>query len=308
MYCPHTIYRNAWDSRNMRLPTFEKLIPAFKKAKLVYLQGWGEPFMNINFFDMVKIAKRCGCQVGTSTNGMLLNLDKIEMILEYNLDLIAFSLTGINTKHDKARSGTSFDEIIQGIKTLDKAKRDANKTKPEIHIAYLLLKSDMENLEKLPETFKDTGVSQIVISTLDFIPDENLKKEAIRPRDKTEYNKLSQKLDEIAQKASENNIAVHYSLPHPDFRRPVCTENARNSFFAASDGSISPCVFTNIPVVGGEIEDITKHNYMRLSFGNIHEESIASMWNSKEYKEFRDSFESESPHTICLNCPKLYIG
>ena len=70
VYCPHTVYRNQWLNKHMTLETFEHLVPAFRNTKLVYLQGWGEPFLNPYFFTMAERAKKAGCRVGTTTNGM----------------------------------------------------------------------------------------------------------------------------------------------------------------------------------------------------------------------------------------------
>ena len=81
IYCPHTEYKKNWQNRYLPLQLFEKLIPAFAKTRLVYLQGWGEPFTHPHFFDMLRIAKKAGCMVGTTTNGTLLNTEIIERLV-----------------------------------------------------------------------------------------------------------------------------------------------------------------------------------------------------------------------------------
>ena len=73
VYCPHTVYQGHWASRHLPLTTFAKLLPALARARLVYLQGWGEPLLHPDFFNMVALAKQAGCRVGTTTNGMLLD-------------------------------------------------------------------------------------------------------------------------------------------------------------------------------------------------------------------------------------------
>ena len=104
-YCPHTTYRDTWLERHLPLETFEKLAPVFRKTKLVYLQGWGEPFLNPDFFAMAALAKQAGCKVGVTTNGMLLNREIIEQLVSFGFDVVAFSVAGVDEKNDAVRSG-----------------------------------------------------------------------------------------------------------------------------------------------------------------------------------------------------------
>ena len=57
----------------MDLDLFELASANFKEVKLVCLQGWGEPLEHENILGMVRVAKMAGCEVGLTTNGMLLN-------------------------------------------------------------------------------------------------------------------------------------------------------------------------------------------------------------------------------------------
>ena len=66
--CPHRGFRREWKSRNMSMDTFRKLLPAFRNARFVHLQGWGEPLLNPDLFQMVREAKKVGCRVGTTSN------------------------------------------------------------------------------------------------------------------------------------------------------------------------------------------------------------------------------------------------
>ena len=45
-YCPHTVYRDRWRHGSMNLETFKRVSASFRMVKLIYLQGWGEPFLN----------------------------------------------------------------------------------------------------------------------------------------------------------------------------------------------------------------------------------------------------------------------
>ena len=71
-YCPQTVLRQQWLARDMDWDTFVPLWPLMRRASRVHLQGWGEPLLNPLFFDMVALARKAGCDVSTTTSGLLM--------------------------------------------------------------------------------------------------------------------------------------------------------------------------------------------------------------------------------------------
>jgi len=255
VYCPHAVFRQMWANRHLHLSTFRRLLPALSEVKLVYLQGWGEPFQNPDFFRMVKLAKDAGCMVGTSTNGMLLDDKIIGRIIESGMDIIAFSLAGIDENNDMIRKGTRFKTVIETIKSINREKEKTGTALPLINIAYMLLRSRIGDLSRLPAVFSSLGVNQIVISTLDFIPDRELANEALLSDNNAEYERVRSHLDKTVADGKSAGLDIHYNLFNPSKRCEVCTENIQNSLFVSSDGAISPCVFTNIPITESSLQD-----------------------------------------------------
>jgi MoaA/NifB/PqqE/SkfB family radical SAM enzyme len=309
IYCPRTVYRDVWEDRHLPLDVFRKLAPAFAKTGHVHLQGWGEPFLHPEFFDMVATAKASGCRVGTTTNGMLLNQDRRARLIESGVDLIAFSLAGTGEKNDVIRKGTSLKRVMETIQALDREKKERGRAKPEIHVAYMLFRSGMGDLENLPILLEGLGVSQVVVSTLDFIPSEDLDDEIILPRNKAEYEELCHSLDALVRAGEQKNIGIHYRLTFPSVRRQVCTENVRRAVCVSSDGAVSACVYTNLQVPGASyLWNGKRESYERMVFGNIMEESLPAIWKKKAYADFRRSFSSGRLASPCRRCPKLLGG
>lgn len=292
----------------MSLATFQRLLPALPRVKLVYLQGWGEPFLNPDFFKMLKLAKDAGCMVGTSTNGMLLDNHAIKKIIEAGLDVMAFSLAGIDENNDIVRKGTRIKTVIEAIKSINREKRKAGTRLPTINIAYMLLRSRIQDLLKMPSLLKGLGIDQIVISTLDFIPDKQLASESLLPRSAIEFDQLRSLLDETVEIGKSSGLDIHYNIYHPFRSREICTENVQKSVYISADGDISPCVFTNLPVSGSAHQlDNIYPPYHRLTFGNIEDHEPAYIWNQKNYIKFRESFGSDKLAASCRNCPKLQM-
>jgi len=309
VYCPRTVYSDVWEDRHLPVDAFRKLAPAFGKTGHVHLQGWGEPFLHPQFFEMAAIAKAAGCRVGTTTNGMLLNRDKITRMIESGMDLIAFSLAGTGKKNDFIRKGTNLKKVLETIRALDAEKKARCSAKPEIHMAYMLLRSGMDDLENLPSLLGDMGVSQVVVSTLDFIPSEELENEVILPRNKDEYEEICRRLDALVRAGEEKNIGIHYRVTLADRRMRVCTENVQRAVCVSSDGAVSACVYTNLQVLGAShFRGGKRESYERVVYGNIMEESLPAIWKKKAYADFRKSFSTGRFAFPCRLCPKLLEG
>jgi len=306
VYCPHTVYRDVWQDRVLSLAAFRRLLPALKKTRLVHLQGWGEPFLHPDFFSLAALARQAGCRVGTTTNGMLLDDEKLRQAVGSGMDFIAFSLAGLGENHDRARPGTSFRKILECIQNLNRLKAEARRATPQIHIAYLVLKSGLPDLEKLPRILPGLGVHQVVISTLDFVPNRELAGERLLVPDLPAYEDLHARLAQVTAAAARLGVTVHHHLTPPGARALLCPENPHQAFYLAADGAVSPCVFTNLPVsrltyMGREGEQ----PYQPLVFGNLLEQELGVIWRRKAYAHFRRTFFTGRLATPCRQCLRL---
>ncbi len=307
IYCPRTVYRERWQDRHFSLEVFRKLAPAFRKTRHVHLQGWGEPFLNPHFFEMVAVAKSAGCNVGTTTNAMLLNRDRISLLLESGIDLVAVSLAGSGEENDRIRRGTNISRVLNAIRVLSEEKRRRGLQAPLIHIAYMLFRSGLQGLRDLLPLVRDLGVSTMVISTLDFVASEELMPEVLRPQDPSDYDRWRALLDEVAARGEEQGIGVHYHLPHPAERRANCTENVQGALCISADGTVTPCVYTNLELPGCfYFAGAEKRAYRRAAYGNAGAKPLSEIWRRREYREFRASFRKGDLSPQCRGCPKLY--
>lgn len=305
-YCPNTIYKDYWDERYIEINTFENISSIFKNSKLIFLQGWGEPFLHPYFFKLIEIAKQNATLVGTATNGALLNESILVKIIKSGLDILSLSLAGIGENNDKIRIGSDFDKIINTIKNINDLKEYYNSPTPHINIAWLHLKSQIDDIAKIPDIFTNTGVEQIVITPLDFIASRDLIEESILVLNPNEVSQLKNILENTADRAYDKGIKINYYLTGLGKQAKICTESVNKSFFISSDLSVSPCVFMNLPVKKGVDYYInnSKNLYEPKKFGNLNKNDFWNIWKSKEYKRFRKDLVNNSP--FCRECPKLF--
>jgi MoaA/NifB/PqqE/SkfB family radical SAM enzyme len=300
------VYREHWDSRHLAVATLRDLLPILKRARLVHLQGWGEPFLHPDFFTMVSLARQGGCQVGTTTNGMLLTADSLRRVVDLEMAVVAFSLAGVGESNDAVRRGTRFATVLEKIETLNEIKARKGASVPNVHVAYMLLSSGFNDLALLPQALAGLGVSQVVVSTLDFVADPSLAQESLRLAASEEYREAAARLEELADRGRRQGLEIHGQLPPPGARRHSCSENIARALCVAADGAVAPCVFLNLPV---EAEThVTREGerpYRNLRFGMVEEDqSLLRIWRSPDYREFRRIWARGNTPLACRGCLK----
>ncbi len=297
-YCPHTTMLAQWQGRDMEMKTFGCLLPLMQCSARVHLQGWGEPFLNPAFFAMAAMAKKAGCNVSTTTCGLGMDSERAHNIITSGIDIVAFSLVGSDAAGNAQRRGVDFEQVCQGISTLQ-AQRESGKGRyPEIHLAYLLLASNMVAVSGLPALMQRLGVDQAVVSTLDYLAAPSLSGETFAQGDKERIEKAAAILREAAAAAERLGLGFHYEFPLPTAPDNGCRENIGRSLFISANGDVSPCVFVNIPAA---IADVN-----RRTFGNVHEKSPVKIWESAEYRLFRNRLAHGDPDLPCRNCRKRF--
>jgi len=300
LYCPRTVYGRKWPQRDLPLRLFVRLVPDLPRCQHVHLQGWGEPFLHPELFAMVKMAKEAGCRVGTTTNGTLMDRELSEKVVEAGFDVVAFSLAGTGPLNDRIRKGAPVSKVMDGIRNLSRAK--GNSPLPEIHIAYMLLTSSLEEIRGLPQLLREAGVRQVVVSTLDFIPQRDLEKEMVQEKEKGVLSLL----EEVSSELESQGVQLHHWLgPSRNIPWP-CTENVLRAVVIGADGEVGPCVYTNIYADhAAEWREGREKPLERVSFGNLKEKRLMAIWNDPPYSAFRSSFFKGALERFCVDCRKL---
>lgn len=306
-YCPRTVYRENWHDRSMSMETFKRLLPVLNKTSLAYLQGWGEPLLHPDFPAMVRLAKEAGCVVGATSNGMLLNEERIVQIMDAGLDILAISLAGTTPEHnDPARAGTSLVKVLEKLDLLRRIKKERARSTPAVHIAYMLLRSGMNDLEGLPRLMAAHGVEQAVVSVLDFEPGVELSAEVLAPQTEQQGRELEERFSRLRADATKHGVAIHTPSFGPKGKdEPACAENIQRALFVSADGSVSPCVYVNVPVDHAEYARQGRAApYSRITFGNVNEQLLPALWRAEPYVRFRENLAENKPEGFCRNCPK----
>jgi len=296
-YCPHTTRADVWKSRHMQPETFAALYPIMKKTTRVHLQGWGEPFLNPWFMDFVELARRAECAVSTTTCGLRMDEALAERLVNSGVDIIAFSLVGTDEESNAARAGVPFSRVEEAVRMLQAARKKHSAVHLEIHLAYLMLASNVEAVRGLPKLMEDWGVHAVVVSTMDYIPSPEMEHEAFAPHEREKIEAARVVLEEVGAAVRASGRDFYASLPASE-PAPCCRERAHRTLYADASGEISPCVYLNVPMEAEQPR--------RTVFGQVNETDPIAIWDIPEYQAFRKAVETADPPAACVSCAKRF--
>lgn len=289
----------------MDIADFKRLAPYFKKTEHVILQGWGEPLLYKDLIDAVRAVKAEGAQVGFVTSGKGLNRGIISELIDSGIDFIGFSFAGATPKtHNSIRLNSDLETLLNNIRVLNEIRKEKKLGGPRLHIVYLLLRDNISETPALVKLAGDIGIADIILTNLIHITNGWQEDQRIFTCSDSPQKGYMKILKEAETKAKELNINLSLpSLAPNDV--PVCAENPLRNIYISVDGEVSPCVYLYPP---GQprfrrIYCGSENHIEKVSFGNIFRESFSSIWNKKDYVEFRGCFMRRQ-----ADIKKIYSG
>jgi MoaA/NifB/PqqE/SkfB family radical SAM enzyme len=291
--CPRTVFSEEWESGDMPLSVYEKISKYFHLVKNVHLQGWGEPLLHPNLFDMIRIAKAKSCNVSVTTNGALLTTDVSEKLIKYGMDIVAISISGASKEtHESIRKGSNFDHLLINIKAFNNLKQKMKSKTPKLIISFLMIKTNIENLPEIVNLAKEIGVDEIVATNLDYTPTQQQDDQKAFPCN-AEDNSFKKFIETSMQQAKK--IKLPFRVYPIEMEEVVmCEMNPLRIVFISHDGCVSPCVYLNMTKRGliPRIFCGKQYEIERQCFGNIGEYDFMEIWASNAYKNFRKAYHN----------------
>lgn len=292
--CPKRFFR--WKPKDMSFEDFKKI--PFSRFRYAHLQGWGEPLLNPELGEMIEFARK-HCKVSLTTNGLLLSEWKEEIS---KLELVAISIAGVDGQREIRR--TRLEEIAEKVEAITSLKK-----RPKVVIATLMMKNTISELPKLVEFAKSIGADELIANNLDYIPSKELVGlEIFSENPREEYLRVietaKRRADELKIRFVARPIKMEEAL--------VCAENPIRNCFITVDRKISPCAYLHLPTEDSEITRFFKGQEFKvgkLYFGKA--EVFREAWKSREYTEFRKTYERRLLDSLplpepCRSCYKAY--
>jgi radical SAM protein with 4Fe4S-binding SPASM domain len=276
--CFQSIKADSYFTRNrgnMPMARFRRVIEQLKgwsgpKIKVLKLSLYGEPLVNPDFCEMLRMAQEADVaeRIETTTNASLLSRNVAEKLVEYQLDYARVSIYASEQERHRAITGSSMaiSTIHDNLRVLQEIKKRNGSEKP--FVSCKMLDAYCEGNERFismyqdvaDEAYIDKPHSWIKVDGADFIKD---------------YYK-------------DGAVGVITDLNLNSTRRIACPM-AFTTMAIRSNGGISPCC---VDFIGG------------TNLGNVDECSLQVIWDSDPWYEFQKMQIDDRKHenNSCARC------
>lgn len=142
----------------MSMDTFRKVADecAEMGVNLITLNGYGEPFISDNIFEMIDYAMRIGLQVKINTNGHYLNEKNVNRLLMSPPTHLSISLDGATKEtYEKVRIRGNFERVMKNLETLLELRRLNPHSTMKVSLQIIRMDETEEEIEQFKSEWKD---------------------------------------------------------------------------------------------------------------------------------------------------------
>jgi len=289
--CEHTY----WDEPNYpdwSMDQFKYVIDQFPDLKWAALAPIADPFVNKDFFEMLKyLDDRHVAQEIYMTSGTLQEVDMQKLVNLKGMIMIKFSHDAATPEtYEKIRVGVNWDKVVRNIRALAKYKRQAGKFFPRVEFHYIIMKQNIHEAEMFLDWVDSLGfpVTEVMYSRLlHYFPEV---KDVYTDIPEGLIEKLKNKGKQLGINVIANSDA---QLKAEKLPANMCTQWLMPFIFVS--GEVNTCCAQN--------EANQRKLQKECTMGNIFQQSMRDIWNGKKFRELRTNlYNKRFPSPICQMC------
>ncbi|HXX81217.1 MAG TPA: radical SAM protein [Thermodesulfovibrionales bacterium] len=266
----------------------EVLLSVFDASPFVHsvsIFGIGEPLVYENLFGVIEELKKRmpeDSQVGFNTNGTLMTRRAASRIIDLGVNWLTFSVDGATKSiYERIRIGADFDKTIENIAHTVEYRNASGQEKLWLQANYVIQTENVHEIPAFVELAGSLGLDSVIFSHLkDYRSGEFcvFGEEVLGP--------LFEEAARIGKKCGVRMI----------FPRLRPLDESRCMFMQAAylwlSGEVVPCCRMLKGAYPGPIR----------TFGNVRKKSLLDIWNSTEYREFRQRVLARDFPEECKGC------
>ncbi len=281
---------NCWRVKDVELPAsvWIKTLKSLKELVGTFLINFsgGEPLLKKDFFEIVKFCQKEGILVGITTNGLLLNKEMVNRIVDHEVFSVNISIDSMEDKvHDGLRGKPGLLAKIKNNINYLKEYKNKERIDLKIILKSIVCAENIHGLDKIVEYAKEEELTGVNFQPIFDFSEES---KGMLNLDYTLFEIMIKRL--ISMKANGYHIlnTKENILQWPDyFKKKIpqryfpCTVPLRN-FIILPNGNIVLCGFLENTIIG-----------------NIKDDDIGKLWYSKKTKELRANM---------IDCKKICLA
>jgi len=292
LFCPHDALSDRWVDGDMSLGLFsEHILPYLDLFELVYLQGWGEPMLHPDLWDMLGMAEDKGCRTGFTTNGTWLEKEQNKRLLDMGVDMISVSFAGTAAPvHESLRTNSKFPQLCQNFENLASLKKQYGRERPWLELHFLMTRANLGEFPALVELAGSLGADEVVATNLSYSPSLALdSKHVFGEQPLAEDIEI---IDQAKQTAERLNLPLRVYPLQTEPNTLVCDADPVNTVYVNHRGDVTPCVYLGLTVQGQvpRFYQGEAYPFDTISFGNVCA-GFAQALQSQEREAFISAFK-----------------
>jgi radical SAM protein with 4Fe4S-binding SPASM domain len=302
------------------LQTVDECLPS--KPRFEFFGG--EPLLYPDIWQVIKRIREGGCELAFPTNGTLLE-KYAQQLVDNAPTRLWVSLDGPELINDSQRGRGVFKRVLRGLAALSTIKKATGSRYPELGITYIVTPANFQTVETFFLEHIDLAMlSCVSIELQSYTTSEQGEAYATVLKQKfsveqtpcanayvrdpaifagIDFVSLAQQMQNVATACAQRSIVFH-SQPNT-----MTVENIRHYFSANWQQLIDRKHRCAMPWLAAEIsargELSTCHSFYDLSLGNIHEQSLLTLWRGERLQQVRQHLRHEL-FSICTACCRYY--
>jgi len=270
--CPSGLRSFTRPTGKLNKELFEKVMKDVSDH-LIYLTFYfqGEPYLNPQFLEMVKIASDYNIYTTTSTNAHFLNDENAKATINSGLNRLIISIDGASQDtYQSYRKEGQLSKVLKGTENILKWRKKLASSSPKVVWQFLVVRPNEHEIPKIKRLAKEYGVDKVLFKTAQIYDYQN-------------GSDLIPTIERYSRYRSneDGTFTIKNSLESKCWKM-------WQSCVITWDGKVIPCCFD---------KDATH------AMGNVAEHSFKEIWNSAPYENFRNALlRSRSEIEICKNC------
>lgn len=303
------LYRGSWEpARDMTLDELVCMTDQLPQLERMALHGIGEPLLNADLPAMIRHLKNRNAYVYFNSNGVLLDENHQNELINAGLDELRISLDAANRQDYKAmRDSDRFEQIMSNLRSMVKQMRRLQVSRPALSLWYLGTRENIKALPEFVELAADLGVNQVYLQRLVYFHDDDGY--GLATSDKTlvaSDGRVRQRVEQGQNLAKQLGIQFNASgLTSPLESVQTDTRNHHpwkgcfrpiTLMYITANGNVLPCC----------IAPFSTSDYASIILGNVFETPLEEIWQGSKYRSFRMSHQTASPPRSCRGCGNLW--
>lgn len=285
------------NNKHFSFDLFKKIIDEIRPLS-VNMATNGEPFLNPDFFKMVRYAKDHHVKTITSSS-FIISKNIIERIPGSGLDILKLSIDGARKETYERLRGNHFDVLTDNISLLKTLLKSKGLSSPAIRFDFVINKLNYMELSEFIDFALGFNVQHVFFHPLDMREYSQAKKDELSTDN--DCRSLIKELTHAYQKAKRNKVYTNLKSVIAQQRANERFQRSGKSVESARGVCILPWFSLYINVRGEISPCCAVYPGRNISGGNVHE-GINTIWNGAKMLAIRKIFINRQNYNMFEGC------